>query len=100
MSIRRKIDLNQREIVQGLRALGYTVRPTHTIGRGFPDLAIGKAGLTLLVEVKRPGEKLTADEIEFFETWRGAAIIGISVEQIHSEFEKKIHSEFEKGIIP
>jgi len=93
MSIRRKVDLNQREIVQGLRALGYTVRHTYTIGKGFPDLVIAKYGINLLVEVKRPGEKLTADEIEFFETWKGAAVIGISAEQINTEFERINHDQ-------
>lgn len=87
----RKVDLNQKEIVRGLRALGYTVRHTHQAGKGFPDLAIGKFSRTLLVEVKRPGEKLTADEIEFFEMWQGAAIIGIGVEQIHDEFTRLLN---------
>lgn len=85
----RKVDLNQAEIVRGLRALGYTVRHTHTIGQGFPDLVIGKHGHNLLVEVKQPGEKLTADEIEFFNTWQGSVIIGMTVEQIHGEFMLK-----------
>ncbi len=84
----RKVDGNQREIVEGLRALGYSVRHTHIVGKGFPDLVVGKFGFTLLVEVKRAGEKLTPDEKDFFETWTGAAIIGTSVEHIHEQFTK------------
>ena len=84
----RKTDLNQKEIVQGLRALGYSVRPTHTLGHGFPDLVVGKQGKNLLVEVKRAGEGLTPDEKDFFQIWQGAVIVGISVEQIHEEFTR------------
>ena len=90
MSRIRKVDLNQREIVRGLRALGYSVRHTHTIGKGFPDVAIGKHGRTVLVEIKRPGEELTPDERIFFEEWRGAAIIGVSVEQVNTEFMRML----------
>ena len=89
MSRIRKVDLNQKEIVRGLRAIGYTVRHTHTIGKGFPDLVIGKSGYNMLVEVKQLGEKLTADEVEFFETWQGSVIVGVTVEQIHGEFMMK-----------
>lgn len=81
-----KVDRNQKEIVRGLRAIGYTVRHTHIIGQGFPDIVIGKHGYNLLVEVKMEGEPLTADEREFFETWQGYAVIGYSVEQINDEF--------------
>jgi len=73
-------------MVSGLRALGYSVRHTHIIGKGFPDIAIGKHGRTVLVEIKMEGEGLTPDEKVFFEEWSGAAIIGVTVEQVHAEF--------------
>lgn len=88
MTYAKKVDLNQQQIVAELRALGYSVRHTHTIGHGFPDIAIGRKGVTVLVEIKRPGEKLTADEKEFFEIWKGAAIVATSTEQIHEQFER------------
>lgn len=83
----RKVDLNQKEIVEGLRALGFTVRHTHTVGRGFPDIVIGKYGKNLLVEIKQDGEPLTLDEKEFFDMWQGAVIIGTGIEQIQEEFK-------------
>jgi hypothetical protein len=86
MSRIRKVDLNQQEIVRELRALGYSVRHTHTIGKGFPDIVIGKYGRNLLVEIKREGEGLTPDEYEFFETWKGTAMVGRSAEEIHNQF--------------
>lgn len=81
-----KVDLNQKQIVRELRALGFSVRHTHTIGQGFPDLVIGMGGITMLVEVKQEGETLTPDEREFFDTWGGAVIIGYSTEQIAADF--------------
>jgi hypothetical protein len=82
----RKVDRNQKGMVRGLRALGYSVRHTHIIGKGFPDIAIGKHGRTVLVEIKMEGESLTPDECTFFDEWNGAAIIGVTVEQVHAEF--------------
>ena len=88
MTYARRVDLNQAEIVRGLRALGYSVRHTHSIGKGFPDIVIGKHGNNLLVEIKQDeNEKLTHDELEFFASWQGAVMIGYSVEGIHAEFE-------------
>ena len=92
MTYRRKADNNQKEIVRGLRALGYSVRHIHTVGRGLPDLAIGKHGITCLVEVKQPGEPLTLDEQEFFQAWNGLAVIGHSVEEIHEQFTNAMRS--------
>ena len=88
MSRIRKVDLNQQEIVRDLRALGYSVRHTHTIGKGFPDIVIGRHGRNLLVEIKRKGEPLTADERDFFAEWRGVAFIGHDAEEVHAHFMK------------
>ena len=90
MTYIRKVDLNQKEIVRGLRAMGYSVRHTHTVGKGFPDLAIGKFGVNLLVEVKREGEPLTLDEKEFFDAWQGYAIVGYDVLHIDACFQKHL----------
>jgi Holliday junction resolvase len=79
-------DANQKQIVRELRAAGFTVRHTHTIGKGFPDLVVGKNGMNLLVEVKRAGKTLTADEREFFETWQGHVIIATCAEDVVDTF--------------
>lgn len=83
-----RADRNQKQIMYELRALGYSVRTTHRIGQGFPDLAVGKFSRTVLVELKMPGEPLTADEHEFFDTWTGAAIVATTAEQVHEQFMK------------
>jgi hypothetical protein len=46
------------------------------LGRGYPDLTVGRAGQNYLLEVKdwqKPPSKkqLTADEQQFFDEWRG-----------------------------
>lgn len=87
MRRRAKADANQQQIVRELRALGMSVRHTHTIGQGFPDLAVGWRGVTLLVELKVDGGRLSADEVEFFEAWRGAAIVARTSEEIVRWFE-------------
>jgi len=65
-----------------LMAMGFSVADTSLCGDDFPDLVIGKHGLTGLVElkVKRPG-RMTMDKLvstgqrEFATHWRGAAVI-------------------------
>jgi Holliday junction resolvase len=88
MRRKARIDGNQKQVVRELRAMGYSVRHTHQIGKGFPDIVIGRNGKTLLVEIKMEGEGLTNDEVEFFEIWKGGAIIGYNAEQIDKDFNE------------
>lgn len=72
----KKIDGNQEQIVEQLRALNISVQHLHTIGKGCPDLLLGFRGQNFLVELKdgsrKPSErKLTPDEEKFFAKWRG-----------------------------
>lgn len=72
----KKVDANHKTIVEGLRAIGATVRSTAAIGKGFPDIAVGHRGRNYFFEIK-DGEKfpsqrrLTVAEEEFFKSWRG-----------------------------
>lgn len=69
-----KVDSNQAEIVDALRALGFHVMLTHTLGQGAPDIVVtGYSDHTdsvkaLLVEIKSDKGKLTHDEA----TWHAA----------------------------
>jgi len=69
----KRVDLNQAEIIAALRAAGATVADTHTVGAGFPDLVVGIAGKTVLVEVKAEAGplRLTEPERRFMCEWRG-----------------------------
>lgn len=77
---RGRKDANHDVIAQTFRDLGCSVIDTHRLGhRGFPDLVLGVAGETLVVEVKNPtntyGRKgLSKSQLEFEQTWRGPPI--------------------------
>jgi Holliday junction resolvase len=78
-----RVDANQAEIVAALRKAGATVQPIHTIGHGCPDLLAGYHGKTYLIEVKdgnKPpsAQKLTPDEKEWIDAWRGGDVYVIS----------------------
>ncbi len=73
-------DANQAEIVDALRQVGASVAITSGVGRGFPDLVVGRHGVTYLVEVK-PGDakdkrqrRLRPSQEEFKATWRGRPV--------------------------
>jgi hypothetical protein len=73
-----RVDANQTQIVDALRAYGAYVRVI-TMGDGVPDLLVGYKGCTLLLEVK-DGNKppsarvLTPAETKFFKEWTGGML--------------------------
>jgi hypothetical protein len=72
MSINRtaaRRDGNERPIIDGLVAVGATVKQLSL--KGVCDLLVGFRGVNYLIEVKEPKGKLTPDQIDFFEDWRG-----------------------------
>ncbi len=80
MRRKAKVDDNQRAIVAVLRAIGASVRPLHAVGQGVPDLLVGFRGVNYLLEVKAKRGKLTADQVVFFDEWRGSACVVRSAE--------------------
>lgn len=88
----RKIDSNQNLIVKQLRLLGYSVYITSSVGKGFPDLVIGKRDKNYLVELKdgsKPpsARKLTDDEAKFIEGWQGAVIVAHDLDGILNQIK-------------
>lgn len=81
-----RTDRNQIEVVKGLRAMGCTVQTLHTIGKGCPDILVGKNHRNILMEIK-DGElppsdrRLTLDELEWHSSWRGQVCIVNSVHE-------------------
>lgn len=83
MRYRARIDKNQPSIVKELRKLGFSVLCLHQLGKGVPDLLIGKDGRNYLIELKSSDKgKLTTDEAQFFQDWKGNAIVATSIEDI------------------
>lgn len=73
-------DRNQAEIVDALRAAGAVVTVLSRVGQGVADLAVGKHGRFLWMEVKTEKGELTDVERAFMEKWRGHYVIVRSVD--------------------
>lgn len=71
-----RVDANQAQIVQALRAIGASVFHVHQLKNAF-DMLVGYRGRTFLMEIKDPSQppsarQLTPGEAEFKRTWRGS----------------------------
>lgn len=102
------VDANQKDIVAAFRARGASVALTHNQGKGFPDLVVGFQGVNLLVEVKDGAkipskQKLTRDEREWHDAWRGQVCIVNDVDQVEPLLRmcrEMVRMEPEKGFVP
>lgn len=75
-----RTDRNHREIVAALHKAGCSVQSLASVGRGTPDLLIGRAGRNYLMEVKdgtKPpsARRLTEDQKIWHAGWRGQVVI-------------------------
>ena len=75
-----RADANQAEIVEGLRRLGYSVLDASAVGGGFPDLVVGKNGVTFLLEIKTAKGKLNPLQLKWHANWRGRVAVARSLE--------------------
>lgn len=71
-----RTDANHAEVVKGLRSAGCTVLDLSAVGKGCPDIMVGRAGYNWLFEIKDgkklpSARKLTIPEQAFFAMWRG-----------------------------
>jgi Holliday junction resolvase len=70
-----RIDTNHKKIVKALRDAGATVVSLASMKHGCPDLLVGFAGETMLMEIKKDSKaKFTPDQLEFIGKWKGGAI--------------------------
>ena len=77
----KRTDVNQKGIVRDLRIIGASVQPTHTVGKGFPDIVVGLRGDNYLFEIKRDeNAKLTPAERRWHDSWRGQVDVIYSTE--------------------
>ena len=91
MRARPRKDANHTDIVGTFRQYHCNVLDTASLGNGAPDLVVAipsKNGyINVLVEVKDGSKppsqrRLTPDEIEFMQTWRGKYVIIESVDDV------------------
>lgn len=81
-----RVDENQADIIEGLRFVGVSVQPLHTIGKGCPDLLCGFRGNNYLLEIKNEAQppskrKLTDDQIKWKHEWCGTVDIVESLDE-------------------
>lgn len=75
----KKVDANQGEIVEALRAMGASVESLAPLGNGCPDLLVGWRGHNILMEVKVPGFKLNCRQKPWHAGWKGRAHVVYSL---------------------
>jgi Holliday junction resolvase len=87
----RRVDINQKAIVEHLRAMGASVFHLHEVGKGCPDLLCGFSGQTYLIEVKRDDKaSFTPAQLEFQRTWQGSPVVRINNPQEAIDFVKNM----------
>lgn len=64
-----RTDANQAEIVAALRKAGCQVESLAKLGRGVPDLLVGRASRLWLLEVKTKRGDLTPDQRRWHALW-------------------------------
>ena len=82
-----KRDANQPAIVAALKRAGASVVDLAAVGKGVPDLLVGRNGTTFLIEVKdasqnahhaksedNPDGELTDLQVEFLSSWAGQRV--------------------------
>lgn len=74
---RHRSDKSQMPIAKALRKCGYKVVITSSIGDDFPDLVVGGGGVTVLMECKSEGEKLSDGQRVFAQEWRGGPVCAV-----------------------
>lgn len=80
-----KIDANQNEIVNALRKAGCTVQILSSVGKGCPDILVGRGGDNYLLEIKdgnkpKSAQKLTPDQVDWHSKWNGSVCVVNSIE--------------------
>lgn len=70
-----RTDSNHTEIVRAYEEMFCSVVELHKVGFGCPDLMVGCAGRTELVEVKTEHGQLEPSQIRFQNDWRGSKVV-------------------------
>ena len=99
----RKVDSNHAEIVEAFRRLGYSVKSTATLGKGFPDAVCAKMGHTFHIEIKDgklPASKrrLSEDEEIFWREWLGPIYLIQSIDDVIA-LDRKRHQRIKAGTL-
>jgi len=80
-----RVDENQNDIVKSLVQMGCSVQLLHAVGRGCPDILVGKSGRNFLIEIKNPvkpkgDQELTSIQTRWHGVWQGQVAIAKTIE--------------------
>lgn len=70
-----RTDSFQADLVRDLRKMAFSVAVTSDVGDGYPDLTLGKFGITDLAECKVGNADYTPDQVKFHREWKGRPIL-------------------------
>lgn len=81
-----RIDANQTDIVDALRAVGASVQSLASVGGGCPDILVGHQKANYCLEIKDPAQPpskrlLTPDEMWWHAAWAGHVTTVHNVEE-------------------
>ena len=101
MRLAAKTDANHTAVVQTLRSEGCTVVSTAAMAKGFPDLVVGIAGQTHLIEIKDgskvpSAQSLTSDQLIFIKHWKGSPVVIIRDCEIARTWAQRIKEIYER----
>ena len=71
---KKRTDANHAEIMQAFKKLGASVLDLSRVGMGCPDLLIGVANTSALVEIKVGNAKFTPAQETFMVNWQGGTV--------------------------
>ena len=79
MKYKKRVDANQKEIINAFKKMGASVFDASHIGAGFPDLLLGYGRKTVLIEIKSSEKaKFTDSQVRFMGEWKGSAVSRIN----------------------
>lgn len=83
----KKVDATHGAIRDYLRAAGWAVRSTATVGDDFPDLIVARRGFMAMVECKSKDGKLTGGQAEFRRSWPATVVVARTGEEAESQLD-------------
>lgn len=79
MRLAARKDANHNEILDALRAEGYSVLDLWRLGRDAPDCLVGNGKTNTLLEIKTTSGKLSDGQRKFLDNWKGPRAVVRSV---------------------
>ena len=92
-----KADSNHAEIMGWYEELYCSVLDLHKVGGGAPDLLVGCAGRSELVEVKPEAGQLRANQVLFNKLWRGNKVVLVRTRADVVNHVKNIRERVSRG---